>query len=152
MKTYRLAKQDYAADFSGKGAELTGGRWNSKGTAMVYTSQSRALCLAEIAVHVPVGIVPLNYFLTEIELPDNIEFNSVSEESLPSGWNSFPHSQFTQELGDDFIATNKSLIMKVPSAVVQGDFNFLINPKHPDFGLIRIIQIEPFSFDKRLFS
>ena len=152
MKTYRLAKQDYAADFSGKGAELTGGRWNSKGTAMVYTSQSRALCLAEIAVHVPVGIVPLNYFLTEIEFPDNIEFISVSEESLPSGWNSFPHSQFTQELGDDFIATNKSLIMKVPSAVVQGDFNFLINPKHPDFGFIRIIQIEPFSFDKRLFS
>lgn len=152
MKTYRMAKQDYAVDLSGKGAESTGGRWNSKGTAMVYTSQSRALCLAEIAVHVPVGIVPLNYFITEIELPDELEFITISEKTLPSGWNSFPHSQFTQEIGDNFIATNQFLIMKVPSAVVQGDFNYLINPKHPDFGLIRIIQTEPFSFDKRLFT
>jgi len=152
MKTYRMAKQDFAVDLSGKGAESTGGRWNSKGTAMLYTSQSRALCLAEIAVHVPVGIVPLNYFITEIELPDELEFITISEKTLPSGWNSFPHSQFTQEIGDNFIATNQFLIMKVPSAVVQGDFNYLINPNHPDFGFIRIIQTEPFSFDKRLFT
>lgn len=152
MKSYRLAKQNYAIDLTGKGAELTGGRWNSKGTAMVYTGQSRALCLAEIAVHVPIGIVPLNYYLTEIELPDKAEYFTVVKTSLPSGWNSFPHSQFTQEIGDNFIVTNKFLILKVPSAVVQGDFNFLINPKHPDFGLIKVIQTEPFNFDKRLFT
>jgi RES domain-containing protein len=152
MRTYRLAKQNYAVDLSGKGAELTGGRWNSKGISVIYTSQSRALCLAEIAVHVPVGIVPMNYYLTEIEIPDEIEFYSISEKNLPPYWNSFPHSQFTQEIGDGFIKTNQFLVLKVPSAVVQGDFNFLINPKHPDFGLIKVIQTEPFNFDKRLFK
>jgi RES domain-containing protein len=152
MRTYRLAKQNFALDLSGKGAELSGGRWNSKGVSVVYTSQSRALCLVEIAVHVPVGIVPLNYYLTEIEIPDEIEFYPVSEKNLPNDWNSFLHSAFTQKIGDDFVAANKFLILKVPSAVVQGDFNYLINPKHRDFGLIKVIQTEPFTFDKRLFT
>jgi len=152
MRSYRLAKQNFALDLSGKGAELSGGRWNSKGVSVLYTSQSRALCLVEIAVHAPVGIVPMNYYLTEIEIPDEIELCLVFEETLPPDWNTFPHSPFTQKIGDDFVAANKYLILKVPSAVVQGDFNYLINPKHPDFGLIKIIQTEPFTFDKRLFT
>jgi RES domain-containing protein len=152
MRTYRLAKQNFAVDLSGKGAEISGGRWNSKGVSVVYTSQSRALCLVEIAVHVPVGIVPVNYYMIEIEIPDKIEFYPVSEKNLPADWNSFPHSPFTQKIGDDFIAAYKFLILKVPSAVVQGDFNYLINPRHPDFGLVKVIQTEPFTFDKRLFT
>ncbi len=71
MIVYRLSKSKYSADLSGKGAEKAGGRWNSKGVAMVYTSASRALCTAEVSVHVPLGIVPVDYELVSIEIPDD---------------------------------------------------------------------------------
>ena len=151
MKVFRLTKRIYADDLSGKGAELAGARWNSKGTAMLYTSQSRALCLVEIAVHVPVGNIPTDYFLIEIEIPDELEIEVVSEKALHADWNSLPHSQFTQNIGDKFIFQNKLLILMVPSAVVQGDWNYLINPRHKDFNKIRIVNKSPFSFDERLF-
>jgi RES domain-containing protein len=71
---------------------------------------------------------------------------------LPSNWKSFPHENSTRICGDSFIATGKYLVLKVPSAVVQGDFNYLINPKHADSSKIRIINIERFQFDERLFK
>lgn len=151
MKVYRLAKEKYAEDLSGKGAELAGARWNSKGTPMLYTSQSRALCLVEIAVHMPVGNIPADYFMIEIEIPDDLEITMVSEEMLSKDWNSLPHSQFTQNIGDKFISQNEILVMQVPSAVVQGDYNYLINPRHRLFNQIKIISKSPFSFDERLF-
>lgn len=152
MIVYRLAKKKFRHDLSGKGAELAGGRWNSKGVAMLYTSQSRALCLAEIAVNLPIGIIPINYYLVEIIIPDSVILNEMNVSRLKKDWNSFPHSSETQLLGDEFIFENKLLVLKVPSAVVQGDFNYLINPKHPHFNSVKIIKSEIFSFDERLFK
>jgi RES domain-containing protein len=151
MKVYRLAKGKYADDLSGKGAELAGARWNSKGIPMLYTSESRALCLVEIAVHVPIGNIPTDYFLVEIEIPDEVEITFVEVETLSKDWNSLPHSQFTQNIGDAFISQNEFLVMRVPSAVVQGDFNYLLNPRHGSFNQIKLINKLPFSFDERLF-
>ena len=136
---------------SGKGAEKTGGRWNSKGVAMVYTSESRALCTAEIAVHIPLGIMPRDFELISIEIPDSIEIFELSVNDLPKDWNSIPHSGKTQELGDKFIRENKHAVMKVPSAVVQGDFNYLINSNHEDAKNVKIIKLESFVFDQRMF-
>jgi len=152
MIIYRLAKKKHCLDLSGKGAELAGGRWNSKGVAMVYTCDSRALCLAEVAVNTPIGIIPIDYFLVEIEIPESITFQNIDAKKLNINWNSFPHSNETQIIGDTFISQNKSLILKVPSAVVQDEFNYLINPKHPDFKSVKIIKTELFSFDVRLFK
>ncbi len=152
MKVFRLAKRAYADDLSGKGAEKAGARWNSKGTAMLYTSQLRALCVVEIAVHLPIGNIPSVYSMVEIEIPGELETEVVSEEILYEGWNSLPHSQFTQNIGDKFILQNKFLILRVPSAVVKGDCNYLINPGHKDFNRIEIVNISPFSFDERLFA
>jgi len=151
MIVYRLSKEKYCNDLSGKGAELSGGRWNSKGTAMIYTSSSRALSTAEIAVHTPVGLIPENYYLVEIEVPDNPKIEEVSVSQLPAKWNQFPHSHDTQRIGGQFIASSKLLLIKVPSAVVQGDFNYLINTQHADFSKIKIRKTELFSFDERLF-
>ncbi len=151
MIVYRLSGKVYAHDLSGKGAEKAGGRWNSKGFAVVYTSSSRALCVAEIAVHTPLGILPKDYYLVAIELPDTTEIYQLPEDSLPDDWRSIPHSGSTQKAGDQFIIENEYLAMKVPSAVVQGDFNFLINPAHKDFPKVKIISAEPFTFDNRLF-
>ncbi|HZM13754.1 MAG TPA: RES family NAD+ phosphorylase [Bacteroidales bacterium] len=150
MIVYRLSKSKYSADLSGKGAEKAGGRWNSKGVAMVYTSASRALCTAEVAVHVPLGIVPADYELVTIDIPDD----SVTEahiRDLPVDWQSFPHSNSTQKFGDRFVHEGKILVLKVPSVVVQGEYNFLINPKHEEAAMVRVVNKEPFLFDKRLF-
>jgi len=151
MIVYRLAKSKYSNDLSGRGAEKTGGRWNSKGVAMVYTSESRALCTAEIAVHIPLGIMPKDFELISVEIPDSIEIFELSVSDLPKDWNSIPHSGKTQELGDKFIRENKHAVMKVPSAVVQGDFNYLINSNHEDAKNVKIIKLESFVFDQRMF-
>lgn len=149
MIVYRLSKGKYQKDLSGKGAELHGGRWNSKGVAMLYTSQSRALSLAELAIHLPVGIIPKNYFLIDIYIPDDTHIIEIKIKDLPSDWRSNPHSNSTQMIGDQFISESKSLVLQVPSAVVPGDFNFLINPKHPEITKVKIKNVEAFEFDSR---
>lgn len=148
MIVYRLSKSVYANDLSGKGAELVGGRWNSRGNAILYTSQSIALCVTEIAVHVPLGILPKDYDLIHIEIPDD---NILEVKRLPKDWQTFPHADSTQKIGDKFLKDKKYLVLKVPSAAVQGEFNFLVNPGHPDFDKVKIKKKEKFSFDERLF-
>ena len=148
MIVYRLSKSVYANDLSGKGAELVGGRWNSRGNAALYTSQSIALCVTEIAVHVPLGILPKDYDLIHIEIPDD---NILEVKRLPKDWQTFPHADSTQKIGDKFLKDKKYLVLKVPSAAVQGEFNFLVNPRHPDFDKVKIKKKEKFSFDERLF-
>lgn len=151
MKVFRLSKSCYCRDLTGKGAEKSGGRWNEKGFSVVYTSNSRALCLAEIAVHIPLGIIPTDFMLTTIEFPDDVEFDEIKEDVLPSNWKVFPHSPYPQHLGTLFLKKGDRLVLKVPSAVVQGEFNYLIHPNHPDISKVKITSVEPFFFDERLF-
>lgn len=151
MIVYRLAKSQYSHDLSGRGAAKSGGRWNSKGTAILYTSQSRALCTAELAVHLPFGSIPKDYMMVSIAIPDNTQMEEITVMDLEEGWNEFPHKHFTQIIGDKFIISGKRLVLKVPSAVVNGDFNYLINPLHKDCAQVKIQEVSPFVFDKRLF-
>ncbi|MFH0759938.1 MAG: RES family NAD+ phosphorylase [Bacteroidota bacterium] len=152
MIVYRLSKQHYAQDLSGLGARLSGGRWNSSGVALVYTSESRALCTAEIAVHTGLGLLPTDYRLVTIFLPDQAILSEIDPEKLPPDWRSFPYPHFTRIIGDHFVKENRYLVLKVPSAVVPGDFNYLINPAHPEISQVRIVKTEPFGFDRRLFG
>jgi RES domain-containing protein len=151
MIVYRLAKLKFTKKLTGDGAKKTGGRWNSKGVSMIYTCQSRALCTAEIAVHMPLGVVPFDYMLVSIEIADKYAVLELKANDLDSDWNSFPYSHSTQQLGDKFISDGKFLILRAPSAVVQGDYNYLLNPNHKNFSKIKIISSESFNFDKRLF-
>ena len=152
MKVFRLSKSEFCRDLSGKGAEKSGGRWNEKGFPVVYTSGSIALCLMEIAVHIPLGIMPSDFILTTIEFPDSIKMDVLNLEVLPEGWKSFPHPTYPKALGTLFLKEGSNLILKVPSAVVQGEFNYLINPNHEDINKVEIIKTEPFYFDERLFK
>lgn len=151
MKVYRLTKEKYKKDLSGSGAKISGGRWNSKGWAMFYTSESRSLCTAEIAVHLPLGNIPLDYVLLTLEIPDTVEIPELKITSLPTDWKSLPYSNSTQLIGNHFLGENKFIVMKVPSAVASGDFNYLINPTHQLISKIKILKAETFEFDKRLF-
>lgn len=149
MIVHRLSKGKYHLDLSGKGAELYGGRWNSKGVDLLYTSQSRALAFAELAIHLPVGIVPKDYFLVAVNIPDSVNIFKLKPSDLPADWRSNPHSNSTQRIGDQFVLESKYLVLQVPSALVPGDFNFLVNPGHPQLREVTIENIEPFEFDSR---
>lgn len=151
MIVFRLAQSRYADDLSGRGAELGGGRWNSKGTAIVYTCESRALCTTEIAVHTPLGNIPVDYKLITIEIPGKIKVYELKNTELPVDWKSIPPAVSTQLIGNKFVKEGKYLVMRVPSVVVPGDYNYLINPRHPEIKKIKIIKTEDFSFDERLF-
>jgi RES domain-containing protein len=152
MIVYRLSKKKFRNDISGKGAEIAGGRWNSIGNSILYTAENRALCTAEIAVHTPLGIVPKDYYLITIEIPKGSNILEVELSKLPKKWKTFPHLPSTKKVGDAFLSDNKFLIIKVPSAIIPGEFNFLLNPNHKDFKKVEIVKIEPFEFDKRLFD
>lgn len=148
MIVYRLSKTRFAMDLSGRGAERSGGRWNSKGVPMLYTSASRVLCLVEIAVHVPLGMVPDDYSIVTLDIPDD-PITELAGEDLPVGWQSFPHTNASRKTGDQFVAAAEYLAMKVPSAVVQGEFNYLLNPARPWFSEVKILEVEPFPFTYR---
>ncbi len=152
MKVFRLVRKKYADKLSGFGAAIKGARWNSPGVEMIYTSANRSLAMAEVAVHFSLATLPADYFMITINCPDNIQIQKLDASQLPPGWGNFPHIQQTQVIGDKFISENKFCILKVPSVVTKGDFNYLINPHHADFPLIGIIKKERFPFDKRILS
>lgn len=152
MRVFRLIRKKHGIELSGKGAALSGNRWNSKGTELIYCADSRALAMAEVAVHLSLAILPKDYVMVDIEIPSYVSIAILSKEDLPANWSSFPHLLDTQRIGDGFVAELKNCVLKVPSAVVPGDFNFLINPYHPDFSAIRIVSQVDFPFDSRLFQ
>ena len=131
---------------------MSGNRWNSKGTEIVYCAESRALAMAQVAVHLSLAMLPDDFVMVEIEIPASVSVTSLLLNELPDTWNSFPHQLQTQKISDDFILRKKACVLKVPSAVVPGDFNFLINWSHPHFSTIKIVAQDDFPFDKRIFK
>jgi RES domain-containing protein len=152
MDLYRLSRDIHGKVLSGKGASISGGRWNSPGIEIIYTASNRSLAMAEIAVHFSLATLPAGYMMMTIYVPDSVSIAEVDSKTLPEGWNQFPPIKQTQIIGDQFITGSDKCLLKVPSAVTQGDFNFLINPRHPEFKKIKITGYDPFPFDKRLFK
>ncbi|TDH18477.1 RES domain-containing protein [Segetibacter sp. 3557_3] len=149
MIVFRLTAEKFKDDLSGKGAAIFGGRWNPIGLAVLYTSESRALANLELIVHTSPGVIPIDYYLLEIEMPDDAPIFYVTEANLPKEWRKMEH--FTQLVGYDLIRQHEYLALKVPSASVTHECNFVLNPDHPDFQQIRILRAEPYTFDERLF-
>ncbi|MEI6047734.1 MAG: RES family NAD+ phosphorylase [Bacteroidota bacterium] len=152
MEAYRLSRAKFATSLSGKGAAIKGARWNSIGVELIYCASNRSLAMAEVAVHFTLATLPSDYVMMTLFLPDDISLKKLNESDLPTGWNTFPHPSSTQIIGDMFVSTNEHCVLQIPSAVTQGDFNYLINPNHPDFSNIRIISVSKFPFDKRIFK
>jgi len=152
MKVFRLSRIKYANELSGKGAAISGNRWNSKGTEIIYTAESRALAMAEVLVHLSLSILPSDYMMLEVEIPDGVGIEEIAIADLEKGWNSHPPRTHTQFIGDQFIRENANSILMVPSAVVPGDSNYLLNPQHIESKEIKISNTWPFPFDERLFD
>jgi RES domain-containing protein len=152
MEVFRLQNKKYPIELSGKGASIIGARWNSKGTEVVYTAQNRALAIAEVVVHLTISTLPKGFCMVTVFIPDDVDVFALDQKKLPNDWNLFPENTATQQLGDELIRLNEFAVIKVPSAVVKGEFNFMLNPHHKDFERIKIIHQEDFPFDKRIFK
>jgi RES domain-containing protein len=152
MEAFRLSRQRFADTLSGKGAAIKGARWNSTGIELIYTASNRSLAMAEVAVHLTLATLPDDYVMLTVYIPDDISLQKINTPSLPEDWNSYPIPSLTQTIGDQFIRDLKHCVLQVPSAVTQGDYNLLINPFHPEFGGIKIIDSVKFPFDKRIFK
>lgn len=149
MIVYRLSRGKYKNDLSGIGAELYGARWNNKGTKMLYTASSRALAMAETAVHIDFNNIPDDYHMISIEVPEDTDYLRLDDMSEYMGWDSNPPSPITQNIGDEFCEKGEFMGMFVPSVVVKGDFNLILNPLHTEFRKVRVIAAESFEFDER---
>ena len=150
MELFRIAKTKYINDLSGAGARTYGGRWNHKGVALVYSSESRALAALEYLVHVPMAMAPTNLSIMQLDIPDGIVPEQLDVSFLPSNWKEYPPPQVLATLGTNWALSNQSLLLRVPSTIVDQEFNFLINPAHPDFKFIKPSRRERFVFDNRL--
>lgn len=149
MQVYRIAKQKYIKDLSGVGAKTVGGRWNPKGIAVLYTSTSTALSALEVLAHLPAAYFPDDMAIATITIPDEL-VTTIKIESLPDNWNEIPVPIEIQNFTMPWITEEKYLGLKIPSIIIPKEENLLINPLHPKFGEIRLMDIEPFSFDMRL--
>jgi RES domain-containing protein len=149
MLLHRIAKTRYAQDLSGTGARLFGGRWNPKGQAVLYTSENRALAALEFLVHLEATAPPEDFNLLTLTVPDGLEMSTYSAADLPLGWNDYPY-QVSVQVGKKWLKEVKTLLLQVPSTIIQQEYNILLNPLHPAFLEVRLLSIEPFGFDSRL--
>jgi RES domain-containing protein len=148
--SWRIVKAKRASQaFDGEGARLNGGRWNSPGTRMVYTAGSTSLAVLEMLVHLNHSALLSSYVLFAVRF-DEALVTRLAPADLPAGWRDFPASAALNRLGDRWAAGGASAVLEVPSAIVERERNFLLNPRHPDFPRIAVDPPVPFHFDPRL--
>ena len=151
VRAYRLVKRKWRqAAFDGEGARLYGGRWNSKGKACIYLAGSESLAMLEVMVHLDDYQLLEHYALLEVTLQKS-SLMSLSADSLPKDWAVEPAPASTAEIGDNWLESQSSLALAVPSAVVPRERNYLINPQHSHFqALVNSATEIAFTPDKRL--
>ncbi len=150
VSAWRIVKAKHAATaFSGEGARRAGGRWNSPGTAVVYTSGSASLAMLEMLVHLQSGKLLKRYVLFEVQFDDSL-VEVVDVKALPRTWRKSPPPLAAQRVGDLWVAGGSSAVLSVPSAIVPEEWNYLLNPAHADFSMIVIGPKLATRFDPRL--
>jgi len=149
MTAYRIGRAKYAYDLTGEGARLNGGRWNHKLTPCIYTSASRALALLEYTVNVNIDDIPRALSFTIFEIPDN-NILSLTAEELPGNWTASPSPVSTKNYGTNLLKTGAYSVIKIPSAVISSEYNYLLNPLHRDSAKFTIIDVSDFVYDVRI--
>ncbi|MES9818765.1 MAG: RES family NAD+ phosphorylase [Candidatus Thiodiazotropha sp.] len=147
MRVWRVCREPFAK-LDGKGAELRGGRWNSPGRPVVYTSTHLSLAILEVLVHLEVDFedLPDDYVSVEIDIPDNVVAEELKADT------DVHNIAETKDIGDKWLTSAQSVLLEVPSAVVPKERNLCLNPTHGDFEVIQTVDVEPFQFDPRLFE
>jgi RES domain-containing protein len=153
IRVYRILRAPYAKNpLDGVGAWLFGGRWSSRGTRLAYTSPHLSLAMIEYFVHLDPDRLPHDLVVVSADVPDQVSRIAISATRLPENWRQSPAPACLTAIGDRFVAAQKAAILIVPSALVPSESNWLINPQHSEFGKIRVLPPEPFSYDERFFK
>ena len=147
VDVYRVCRKIYA-HLDGEGARRVGGRWNSPGRSVVYMAQSVALAVLENLVHLSRQDYPTGYVAVEARIPDHVRIlDHIHFMDFAT-----PAETRERKAGDDWLASAESAVLRVPSAVIRGDWNYLINPEHLEFAQLTTEMPVPFRFDERLFQ
>jgi len=148
---FRVDKAKWEKDsFSGRGAALEGGRWNPPGISVVYASQHLAMAAMEKLVHFRPGVGSKVRYVSFRIYFLNTAIEMLSPQKLPANWDAKPVCLETQQIGAEWFASRRTAILQVPSAIIPSEWNFVLNPLHPDFTKIKIEAAAPFAFDPRL--
>ncbi len=152
-RVYRILRKAYAErPFSGEGAYRFGGRWSRAGTRIAYTSEHLSLAILEYFVHLDAGEPPTDLVIAAADVPKSVSRTKVSTEDLPADWRMMPAPPRLAAIGDRFVNEAKFAVLVVPSALVPGEFNWLINPAHREFERIALLPTESFAYDVRFFK
>jgi RES domain-containing protein len=150
MFVYRIAKEEQIS-LDGRGGLFGPGRWHRKGNLVIYTSEHASLAAWEKLVHlVSLENLPNDMVLAKIEIPENEEILTVPQQVLVKGWDGYPFSAETQNFGTSFLRSKSHLALKIPSVVIPGEYNILLNPLHQGIQQCRLVSTVPFVFDKRI--
>lgn len=144
MQLWRISNY---ADLSGRGGELAEGRWHSRGSPILYCAESPAGALVEFLVHLPDDLFPSHFQLIALHV-DGVVPETIKPDELPADWAG--HMAVSRRLGDRWLAAASSLTLQVPSVLLPETFNMLINPRHPDAALLRIVKADKIPLDRRL--
>ena len=150
MRVYRIARKRHLDDLTGAGAKTFGGRWNHRGTALLYTSETRSLAMVEFLVHVSWMQAPRDLGMATLEIANVIQPESLSPADLPEDWRDYPAPRKLADLGTGWVNSKRSLLLRVPSAVVEQENNILINTGHSDLIRVTVIEVKDLEFDRRL--
>lgn len=150
MQVWRLFPARFRETaFTGIGGLYAAARWNHLGVMMIYTATSRALAALEFFVNLDPGEAPKDLLIAEAVAPDTL-IETLDLNALPANWRE-RNSEACRDSGSRWARTGRSLGLRVPSAVVDGEWNVLLNPKHRDFAKLEIAKPKPFRFDERMF-
>ena len=150
MTVFRITNSLYKDDLSGQGAKVNGGRWNIQGYPALYTSEHISLCVLEMLVNITFPESRINYHLLQITVSDSFEPALISKKKLKPNWEE--DENYTRFMGTEFLKNKQSLLLKIPSAVISEENNYLLNPLHSDYKKLSISKSIPFKFDNRLFN
>lgn len=151
MRVYRVFQRKHAATaFSGEGARRYGGRWNSVGRAVVYTSATFSLALLELTVNTSSARIPPDMVYAPIDIPDDVFPEVLHIGQLPKNWFDFPAPPACHAAGDSWLQRSATVAFVVPSAVARIESNVLLNPAHPDFAHLIVGDFEAVAIDNRL--
>jgi RES domain-containing protein len=150
---WRLVKEKYAGTaFDGEGARRHGGRWNHPGTAVVYVSGSMSLAALETFVHLGRAASGLKYVTFAVDIPDAVEVTKIGVRALPANWRSEPPGDETKQIGTEWADKGETAVLDVPSVIIPGESNLLLNPAHTDFRRLVAALPRAFSFDPRMWK
>lgn len=151
MRLFRLCRRPFSRNpLDGRGGLFASGRWHTPRRLVCYASDSLALASLEILVHCEPDLIPTDLIAVEINVPNSVAIAELSARALPRSWRRYPAPASLQRLGNEWLDRNSACVLRVPSALVPSESNFLINPARPDARKLRVVRKAPFQFDPRL--